>query len=93
MIKRLLVCLFLLVPITAQAEIAKDNPPGWIIKCWDPADEQYDKILVTFEHYTNDRPNFISETWIRTNEGKTGEWTWIFPLGANLICKADKVLE
>ncbi|KKN46809.1 hypothetical protein LCGC14_0669380 [marine sediment metagenome] len=92
MIKRLLVCLFLLVPITAQAEITEDNPPGWIINCWDAAD-QSGAILVTFEHYNDSRPNFVSETWIRIWEKKTNEWTWVFPFGANLICKADKVLE
>lgn len=90
MIKRLLLCLFLLVPITAQAEITK--APEWIVKCWNPADRS-GMILATFKHYTNKRPDFVSETWIRTNEGKTGEWAWIFPFGANLICKMDKVLE
>ena len=91
-IKHLLLCLFLLVPITAQAEITEDNHPEWIIQCW-RATDSFQTILVTFEHYTNSRPNFVSETWIRTSEEKTGEWTWIFPLGANLICKIDKVLE
>lgn len=91
MIKRLLVCLFLLAPITAQAEIAKDNPPDWIIKCWDPHDRS-GMILEEFKHY-GDRPSFESENYIKTNEGKTGEWTWIFTFQANLICKADKVLE
>ena len=92
MIKWLLLCLFLLVPITAQAEITEENPPGWLIECWDPADMS-GRILVTLEHYTNDRPKFESQNWIRTHEAKTGEWTWTFIFGAVLICKADKVLE
>lgn len=93
MIKRLLLCLFLLAPITAQAEIITEHkPPEWIVKCWNPAD-QSEMSLETFKHYTNGRPNFASETWIRINEGKTGEWTWIFALGVNLVCKIDKVLE
>lgn len=92
MIKRLLVCLFLLVPITAQAEITEDRSPDWIIKCWDPAD-QSGAILATFEHYTDDSPSFVSETWIRIWEGETNQWTWIFSLGADLVCKMEKVLE
>lgn len=92
MIKHLLLCLFLLVPITAQAEITEDSPPEWIIKCWNPTSDS-NIILVSFEHYDDDRPNFASETWIRIWDKKSDEWTWVFSLGANLVCKMEKVLE
>jgi len=94
MIKRLLLCLFLLVPITAQAGITEDQSksPSWITKCWDPIDGT-SKILATFEHYDSSAPSFSAATWIRIWEKKTDQWTWIFSFGDNLVCKMEKVLE
>ncbi len=92
MIKRLLLCLFLLVPVTAQAEITQDSPPGWIVNCWEATDSKQ-KILVTFKHYDDSSPSFIAENWIRIFDGKQSVWTWVFSFGPNLVCKMEKVLE
>jgi len=76
----------------AQAEITEDKPPEWIVKCWKATDPEQ-KILITFKHYDNSVPRIYSEIRLDLLEGKTDTWTYVFPFGANLVCKMDKVLE